>query len=87
MRILSSDRVDFGPLLHPGETAAPFGMGVRTVVRWASEGTLAAVRTVGCHRRFYSDDDNAILRMQSLGGSRLGRGAIRADFSARDGRR
>ena len=43
-----------GPdLLTPAEVAAIFRCHPRTVVRWAKEGKLSFVRTLGGHRRFH----------------------------------
>ncbi len=39
-------------LLTPAEVADRFRVDRRTVVRWATEGKLASVRTLGGHRRF-----------------------------------
>ena len=39
-------------LLTPGEVAALFRVDPKTVTRWAQQGKLSAVRTLGGHRRF-----------------------------------
>ncbi len=39
-------------LLTPGEVALLFRVTPKTVTRWAEAGKLAAVRTLGGHRRF-----------------------------------
>lgn len=39
-------------LLTPGEVAALFRVDPKTVTRWAGAGKLAAIRTMGGHRRF-----------------------------------
>ena len=39
-------------LLTPGEVATLFRVTPKTVTRWAEAGKLAAVRTLGGHRRF-----------------------------------
>lgn len=41
--------------LSPGEVAALFGVNPKTVIRWAQEGKLTAIRTPGGHRRFPAD--------------------------------
>ncbi|MFC4052210.1 helix-turn-helix domain-containing protein [Actinomadura syzygii] len=48
------DGWDFGPgqLLSPGEVADMFRVGPATVARWADEGRLSCVRTLGGVRRF-----------------------------------
>lgn len=48
-------------LLTPGEVAAAFRVGPRTVARWARSGRLPAVRTLGGHRRFRRGDVHAAL--------------------------
>lgn len=39
-------------LLTPGEVAEMFRVDPKTVTRWANEGKLASIRTLGGHRRF-----------------------------------
>ena len=39
-------------LLTPGEVAALFRVDPKTVTRWAQDGKLSAIRTLGGHRRF-----------------------------------
>lgn len=39
-------------LLLPAEVAKLFGVSPATVTRWAKEGKLDVVRTLGGHRRF-----------------------------------
>jgi excisionase family DNA binding protein len=39
-------------LLTPAEVAAIFRVDPKTVTRWAEDGKLTAVRTLGGHRRF-----------------------------------
>ena len=39
-------------LLTPGEVAALFRVDPKTVTRWADEGRLSSVRTLGGHRRY-----------------------------------
>jgi len=38
--------------LRPGEVAEIFHVGPKTVNRWAKDGKLAHLRTLGGHRRF-----------------------------------
>jgi excisionase family DNA binding protein len=40
------------PLLTPGEVAVMFRVDPKTVTRWAQEGKLASIRTLGGHRRY-----------------------------------
>lgn len=43
---------DDDPLLTPSEVAALFRVDPKTVTRWAKEGKLEHVRTLGGHRRY-----------------------------------
>lgn len=52
-------------LLTPAEVAAIFRVGVRTVAGWARDGKLDAVQTPGGHRRFRSEDVNALVRARA----------------------
>lgn len=49
-------------LLTPGEVAAMFRVDPKTVTRWAAEGKLNHVRTLGNHRRYYREEVEALLR-------------------------
>lgn len=49
------------PLLTPGEVAALFRVDPKTVTRWAQQGKLSAVRTLGGHRRYRADEVQALL--------------------------
>ena len=40
------------PLLTPGEVAAMFRVDPKTVTRWARDGKLTSIRTLGGHRRY-----------------------------------
>jgi excisionase family DNA binding protein len=44
--------IEFEKLMTPAEVAAAFGVNPKTVTRWAKSGKLAAVRTLGGHRRY-----------------------------------
>ena len=48
-------------LLTPGEVAALFRVDPKTVTRWAQEGKLSAIRTLGGHRRFRAAEVYALL--------------------------
>ena len=39
-------------LLTSGEVAAMFGVDRKTVNRWAEEGKISSIKTLGGHRRF-----------------------------------
>ena len=43
-------------LLTPGEVAVLFRVDPKTVTRWARAGKLAAIRTMGGHRRFRASE-------------------------------
>ena len=49
------------PLLTPAEVAAMFRVDPKTVTRWAQAGKLAAIRTLGGHRRFRESEVHALL--------------------------
>ena len=49
-------------LLTPGEVAELFGVDPKTVSRWADAGKLAALRTLGGHRRYRSREVRALLQ-------------------------
>ena len=46
----------------PGETAAFFRVNVRTLSRWAREGKIPSIRTLGGHRRFKLADVQRLLQ-------------------------
>ncbi len=52
---------NFESLLTPGEVAGLFDVDPRTVTRWAVEGRLDAVRTLGGHRRYSEAQVRALL--------------------------
>ncbi len=43
-------------LLTPAEVAEIFRVSPKTVSRWAKEGKISSVTTLGGHRRFYSEE-------------------------------
>lgn len=49
-------------LLTPGEVAALFHVDPKTVTRWASDGKLTCIRTLGGHRRFRAEEVYRLLR-------------------------
>ena len=49
-------------LLTPAEVAVLFRVNTKTVTRWARTGKLAAVRTLGGHRRFRREEIEAQLQ-------------------------
>ena len=56
-------------LLTPAEVASMFRVDPKTVTRWARDGRLTAVRTLGGHRRYLESQVLALLRAaRSAGG-------------------
>lgn len=56
------------PLLTPAEVATMFRVDPKTVTRWAEQGKLTSVRTLGGHRRYREAEVRAL-----LGGERVER--------------
>ncbi len=54
--------MDLDPLLTPGEVAALFKVDPKTVTRWARQGKLTAIRTLGAHRRYRESEVRALLQ-------------------------
>jgi len=54
-------------LLTPAEVAAMFRVDPKTVTRWARDGRLTAVRTLGGHRRYLEAEVLALLRAAHAG--------------------
>lgn len=49
-------------LLTPAEVAAMFKVDPKTVTRWAKNGKLSSIRTLGGHRRYKESEVKALLR-------------------------
>jgi len=49
------------PLLTPGEVGIMFRVDPKTVTRWAKEGKLTSLRTLGGHRRHREAEVRALL--------------------------
>jgi excisionase family DNA binding protein len=49
-------------LLRPIEVAELFGVHRKAVGRWAEEGRLTTIRTLGGHRRFLEDEVHQLLQ-------------------------
>lgn len=45
-------KLEAEPLLTPGEVARIFRVDPKTVARWARQGKLSSIRTLGGHRRY-----------------------------------
>ena len=56
-------------LLTPGEVAALFRVDPKTVTRWAQDGRLSSVRTLGGHRRFRATEVHALLAQSATPGA------------------
>jgi excisionase family DNA binding protein len=52
------------PLLTPQEVAAMFRVDPKTVTRWARDGRLSSVRTLGGHRRYRESEVRKLLAFQ-----------------------
>ncbi|MDP9021098.1 MAG: BldC family transcriptional regulator [Actinomycetota bacterium] len=50
------DRDDHDELLTPAEVARVFGVDPKTVTRWANQGKLQPIRTLGGHRRYRASE-------------------------------
>ncbi|QVQ51233.1 helix-turn-helix domain-containing protein [Spiractinospora alimapuensis] len=48
-------------LMTPAEVAARFRVDPKTVTRWANQGRLTSIRTLGGHRRYRETEINALL--------------------------
>jgi excisionase family DNA binding protein len=48
-------------LLTPREVTALFRVDPKTVTRWADEGRLSSIRTLGGHRRYRASEVHALL--------------------------
>lgn len=52
-------------LLTPAEVAAIFKVDPKTVTRWARDGKLTSIRTLGGHRRYNEAEVQALVKRQS----------------------
>lgn len=57
----------FEELLTPGEVAAMLRVDPKTVTRWAKQGKLSALKTLGGHRRYIASEVRALVDAQSAG--------------------
>lgn len=51
-------------LMTPSEVARLFRVDAKTVTRWAQDGKLPFIRTLGGHRRYSADEVYALLRVE-----------------------
>ena len=58
---MRSDIKPDSPLLTPAEVAALFRVDPKTVTRWAQQGKLHSIRTLGGHRRYSEAEVQAFL--------------------------
>jgi excisionase family DNA binding protein len=49
------------PLLTPAEVAYMFRVDPKTVTRWAKDGRITSIRTLGGHRRYREQEIRALL--------------------------
>ena len=54
------------PMLRPAEAAEALGLSLARLRRFAADGRLVTVRTLGGHRRYRQDDVLAIQRWMQL---------------------
>jgi excisionase family DNA binding protein len=52
-------------LMTPAEVAKLFGIAPNTLVRWANQGKLSCIRTIGGHRRFHTAEVLELFRQAS----------------------
>ena len=56
------EAVSESEFLRPGEVAAVLHVSAKTVNRWANEGRLPCIMTLGGHRRFARPDVEDVVR-------------------------
>ena len=49
---MPDERAELPVRLTPGQVATLFNVDPKTVTRWANEGRLTSIRTLGGHRRY-----------------------------------
>ncbi|RFS86416.1 helix-turn-helix domain-containing protein [Actinomadura spongiicola] len=65
---MSNQPVNIEELLTPAEVATMFRVDPKTVTRWAKQGKLNSIRTLGGHRRYSRAEVTALLRNSEYGG-------------------
>jgi excisionase family DNA binding protein len=63
----SSYRPSIEPLLTPSEVGKLFRVSPKTVTRWARQGRITSVRTLGNHRRYRASEVREALAMPGDG--------------------
>jgi len=59
---MSARTTEAESLLTPAEVATMFRVDPKTVTRWAQQGKLRSIRTLGGHRRYREAEIQAFLR-------------------------
>ncbi len=57
--------------LSPGEAARSLHVSTKTIDRWANDGRIACVVTLGGHRRFRPEDIDALVEEMAARGASL----------------
>ena len=58
---MAQEMPEYEPLLTPAECAAMFRVSPKSITRWAKEGKLSTLRTLGNHRRYKEAEVLALL--------------------------
>jgi excisionase family DNA binding protein len=64
---MNHDALDVDPLLTPAEVAGLFRVSVKTLNRWARDGRIGSIRTLGGHRRYRESEVRALLEGEQDG--------------------
>jgi excisionase family DNA binding protein len=67
------DQVFHDEYLAPGEVARRLHVSPKTINRWANDGRIPCIVTLGGHRRFRRDDIDAVVATMSALGAALSR--------------
>lgn len=57
-----TEEAEHEPLLTPAELATRIKVDVKTTTRWAKQGKIHSIRTLGGHRRFFEREIDALMR-------------------------
>jgi excisionase family DNA binding protein len=58
---MNTDALGGDPLLTPAEVASLFRVSTKTLNRWARDGRIGSIRTLGGHRRYHESEVRALL--------------------------